>query len=61
MGKTIIGFCGIDETLFTTFLDGYQMTNWGMNWKQFITQAQNEINEKMEQWKQEKIYEEEEE
>lgn len=60
MSKAIIEFCGIDETLFTTFLDSYQMIDWEMNWEQFLTQAQKEINEKIEQWKQEKIYEEEE-
>lgn len=58
MNKTILEFCEIDETIFSTLLDAYQMIDWKMSWEQFIIQAQKEINKKMEKWKQENIEEE---
>lgn len=58
MKKVIIKECGIEENLFTVLLDGYQMFDWKMNWKEFIMQAREEIDQKMEEWKQENIDEE---
>ena len=58
MKKVIIKECGIEENLFTVLLDGYQMFDWKMNWKEFIMRAREEIDQKMEEWKQENIDEE---
>lgn len=47
------------DSVFSVLLDGYQMFgDWGMNWRRYIEQAQKEMNEAMERWKNEDVDEE---
>lgn len=48
-----------DCHLLTILLDNYLMFDWGISWKDFLNQIQKEVNVKIEQWKQEEIFEEE--
>ena len=36
-------FNGMCDDLFTTLLDSYQMTDWGMTWEEFLNQAEKEV------------------
>lgn len=55
MEKIIDKFCGLTDQLFSTLLDVYQMTDWKMSWKEFIEQAQKEVDEWFEKIKEEEI------
>lgn len=50
-------YCGICDELFSVLLDTFQMKDWHMTWKQFIEQAQKEIDLHCKKWKTEKVNE----
>ena len=50
-------YCRMCDDLFETLLDVYQMKDWKMTQKEFITQAQLEINTQCEKWKNEEVEE----
>lgn len=59
LNKDTIESILVDCHLFTILLDNYLMFDWGISWKDFLNQIQKEVNVKIEQWKQEEIFEEE--
>lgn len=59
LNKDTIESILVDCHLLTILLDNYQMFDWGISWKDFLNQIQKEVNVKIEQWKQEEIFEEE--
>lgn len=51
----INNFCGFCDDAFSTLLDAYQMTDWDMNWKEFILKAGAEFVKKVEMWQFENV------
>ena len=48
-------FCEINEQIFSTLLDIYQMTYWDMTWEEFLNQFMVELVPDVEEWKKEKV------
>lgn len=52
-------YCGFTNEVFSILLDAYQMTKWDLTWEEYIEQARQEINERMDKWKLEPVDEDE--
>lgn len=60
MKMIIDDFCGVCSNAFSKLLDAYQMKDWGMSWQEFLEQFVKEVSWSVENWKKERIGEDEE-
>lgn len=55
MNTMINDFCGVCSNAFSELLDAYQMKDWGMSWQEFLEQFAKEISVSVENWKKERV------